>query len=75
MNFFLKADELKVIIRDADDFICAEENMKKVRMGCRLYLQPEWSQRHTTMPLIISYIKRNPRWVISLQSHKYMRIP
>jgi len=74
-DFFLKADELKVIIRDADDFIWAEENMKKVRMGCRLYLQPEWSQRNTTMPLIISYIKRNPRWVISLQSHKYMRIP
>jgi len=71
----VKADELKVIIQDETDLGWAEENMQKVRGSCHLYLQPEWSHRNIIMPLIISYIKEHPRWKISLQSHKYMRIP
>jgi hypothetical protein len=27
------------------------------------------------LPLIIEYVKRNPKWKISLQVHKYMNIP
>jgi len=72
---FALADELKVIIQDETDFGWAEENMEKVRKGCQLFLQPEWSHRNAIMPLIISYIKEHPQWKISLQSHKYMRIP
>jgi 7-carboxy-7-deazaguanine synthase len=71
----LRADELKVIIQDDTDLTWAEENREKVRPGCKLFLQPEWSHRNTIMPLIISYIKDRPEWRISLQSHKYMRIP
>jgi len=71
----MKADELKVIIQDDDDFVWAEENMVKVQPHCQLYLQPEWSHRNTIMPRIISYVMEHPRWKISLQSHKYMRIP
>ncbi len=41
----------------------------------QLFLQPEWSRRDAVMPLIVEYIKNNPRWRASLQSHKYMRIP
>jgi len=74
-EMFLKADELKVIIQDETDFTWAEENREKVSVNCYLCLQPEWSQRNIIMPLIISYIKDHPRWRISLQSHKYMRIP
>ena len=73
--FFSKADELKVIVRDETDFGWAEENMEKTGKGCHHYLQPEWSGKSTIIPLIISYIKEHPRWKISLQSHKYMKIP
>jgi hypothetical protein len=69
------ADELKVIIHETPDFTWAEENAVKVRPGCALFLQPEWSQAKVMMPAIIEYIKKDPRWRISLQSHKYMRIP
>jgi organic radical activating enzyme len=71
----LKAHELKVIIHEPGDFKWAEENAAIVTPGCLLYLQPEWSRHETMMPLIIRYIKDNPKWRISLQSHKYMRIP
>lgn len=69
------ANELKVIVSDSNDFQWAEENSKKVSEGCLLYLQPEWSRIKTILPEIIEYIKANPKWRISLQTHKYMNIP
>lgn len=41
----------------------------------KLFLQPEWSRRNEMMPVVVEYIKNNPRWRASLQAHKYMRIP
>jgi 7-carboxy-7-deazaguanine synthase len=72
---FPEADELKVIISAAEDFEWAVENSRKVGTDCKLYLQPEWSRREQVLPLIIAFSKQNPRWMISLQSHKYMHIP
>ncbi|HSV87139.1 MAG TPA: 7-carboxy-7-deazaguanine synthase QueE [Bacteroidales bacterium] len=69
------ADELKVIIHDDSDFQWAEENSLKVREDCKLFLQPEWSQVKMMLPQIVDYVKKNPRWMVSLQSHKYMNIP
>ena len=74
-EIFHQADELKVIVSDDTDFTWAEENAEKVNPGCRLFLQPEWSRRNKILPGIIAYIMVHPEWKISLQSHKYMRIP
>jgi len=70
-----KANEIKVIIHDETDFQWAEEMAQFVAPSCFHYLQPEWSRVETMMPEIIRYIKANPVWRISLQSHKYMHIP
>lgn len=72
---FGKADELKVIVETEEDIAWAEECAGRVGEKCRLFLQPEWSRRDAVMPLLVEYIKLNPRWRMSLQSHKYMRIP
>jgi len=72
---FLEADELKVIISSGEDMEWAVENAARVGDSCKLYLQPEWSRREEILPLIIDFSKQNPRWMISLQSHKYMHIP
>ena len=69
------ADELKVIIQDKSDFVWAEKYHGMVRPECRLYLQPEWSRFETIIPEIVEYIKKNAKWRISLQVHKYMHIP
>jgi organic radical activating enzyme len=74
-SVYTKADELKVIISEEEDFAWAEEQEKKVRPECILYLQPEWSNSKEMMPRIVDYIMENPQWQISLQSHKYMHIP
>lgn len=69
------AHELKTIIYNKSDFIWAEENAAQVSPNCKLYLQPEWSKSAQITPLIIDYIKNNPRWQLSLQVHKYIDIP
>ena len=69
------AHELKIIIFNKSDFLWAEEHAKAVSPSCKLYLQPEWSQSTKVTPLIIEYVKENPRWEISLQTHKYLNIP
>lgn len=69
------ASEMKVIIQEESDFNWAEKNAEKVSPECLLYLQPEWSRRNEMIPLIVEYIKQYPRWHVSLQIHKYMRIP
>jgi organic radical activating enzyme len=69
------ADELKVIVQDKSDFEWAEKYRGMVSNRCRLYLQPEWSRFDNIIPEIVSYIKKNPVWRISLQVHKYMHIP
>lgn len=70
-----KADELKVVIYNKDDLNWAEKNAAQVSKKCKLFLQPEWSKADKIMPLIVDYVKKHPRWQVSLQSHKYMNIP
>ncbi|MBA2612429.1 MAG: 7-carboxy-7-deazaguanine synthase QueE [Bacteroidetes bacterium] len=72
---YAKANELKVIVFNQHDFKWAEEQAAKVGKDCFLYLQPEWSKHIELIPQIIEYVKNNPKWMISLQTHKYMNIP
>lgn len=69
------AGELKVIVFNKSDFDWAEEHAKLVSDQCKLYLQPEWSKAEQMTPQIIEYVKNNPKWEVSLQTHKYMNIP
>ena len=69
------ADELKVIIYNKHDFIFAEEQAEKVNKNAILFLQPEWSKREEMTPLIVDYVMNNPKWRVSLQTHKYLNIP
>ncbi len=70
-----KANELKVIVYNNDDFRFAEEQAAKVNKDCILYLQPEWSKRNKVIPEIVAYVMANPKWKVSLQTHKYLNIP
>ena len=72
---YLRANELKVIISHPSDLEWANKHAEKVLDNCHLFLQPEWSKTQKLLPLIISYVKGNLKWKISLQTHKYMNIP
>jgi len=74
-EFFDLTHELKVVIYHKSDFKWAEEYAQQMPESCRLFLQPEWDKREQMMPLIAEYVKANPKWQISLQTHKYLKIP
>ncbi len=69
------ANELKVVIFNKSDFEWAEKYAAQVSSNCKLFLQPEWEKATTITPLIIDYIKQNPKWEFSLQLHKYISVP
>jgi len=69
------ANELKVVIFNNSDFKWAESYASQVSPQCKLYLQPEWDKAGIVTPLIIEYIKANPKWELSLQIHKYINVP
>jgi organic radical activating enzyme len=70
-----RADELKVIVQTTEDLEWAVECSKKVSRKCRLYLQPEWSVYEQLIGEIVEWVKLNPVWNISIQTHKFMHIP
>ena len=72
---YQKAAELKVVIFHKSDFEWAEKHASLVNSNCLLYLQPEWSKQEQLLPVIIDYVKSNPKWKVSLQTHKFMNIP
>lgn len=74
-EIYQQAQELKVIVFNASDLKWAQEQAQKVAPDCLLLLQPEWSKEAQMIPLIVDFVKANPQWKISLQTHKYMDVP
>ena len=71
-EIYKKTDELKCIIYNQSDFDFAIEQSKKVSENCLLYLQPEWGKKTQILDNIINFIKKHPRFKLSVQKHKYL---
>ena len=67
-SVYAYTDELKVVIAHKSDFEWAEKHRVRCRDDVRLMLQPEWNSPHMLGP-IVEYVKKNPDWTISLQTH------
>jgi 7-carboxy-7-deazaguanine synthase len=74
-SIYEKANELKVVIFHKSDFEFAEKHASLVQGNCIKSLQPEWSKANIYTESIVDYVKSNPDWKISLQTHKFMDIP
>ena len=68
-------NELKVVVNHPSDIPWAQEWATKLPSHASLYLQPEWSKQDQMNPLIVDFIKANPSWQISVQTHKFLQIP
>lgn len=67
--------ELKVVIFHPSDVAWAQEWASKINSNAHLYMQPEWSKQDSMNPLIVEFVKTNPIWQISVQTHKFLQIP
>ncbi|MEO1021527.1 MAG: 7-carboxy-7-deazaguanine synthase QueE [Bacteroidota bacterium] len=73
-EIYAHVDELKVVVLRKNDFKWAEQHALKCPEGTTLLLQPEWDTPES-IPLIVDYVKANPQWGISLQTHKFLNVP
>ena len=87
-NYFLKkCNEIKIIINDKKDIEFAQYIKKEIKKNFQLsrfdenfnktdkifYLQPAW-KNNNGLSLAINFVKNNPEWNLSLQTHKYLKI-
>jgi len=72
-TIYSKANELKIVIANQDDFLWANSQADLVCEDVILYLQPEWDSNQS-QDLICEYIKQNPQWRLSLQTHKFLGV-
>jgi len=68
-------NELKVVVNHPSDIPWAQDWATKLPTNAALYLQPEWSKQEQMNPLIVDFVKANPEWQISVQTHKFLQIP
>jgi len=68
-------NELKVVVNHPSDIPWAQDWATKLTTNAALYLQPEWSKQDQMNPLIVDFVKANPEWQISVQTHKFLQIP
>jgi len=67
-----RIDEFKYIVDENFDFNILIRHKDE---RARLSLSPEWIRWSENLNKIYNYIKENPEWRISLQTHKWMNIP
>ncbi|WP_320666729.1 7-carboxy-7-deazaguanine synthase QueE [Prochlorococcus sp. MIT 1307] len=67
--------ELKVVIHDKEDLVFAEHIAKQTKKmkGPLLFLQPGWNNEQG-LTLAFEYVKSNPQWRLSMQTHKWLKI-
>ena len=87
-NYFLKnCNEIKIIINEIEDIEFAiqikKETLKQYQLSKSkgnfkkedkiFYIQPAWNNKNG-FSLAIDFVKNNPDWKLSLQTHKYLKI-
>jgi 7-carboxy-7-deazaguanine synthase len=71
-NNFSKAAEFKYVVDEGFNFSVLDRHKDS---HARLYLSTEFGNFEKSVQLIIAYIKENPRWRLSLQTHKWIKVP
>ena len=87
-SYFLEnCNELKIIINDQKDIDFAMDIKQEImnqyqktssknnfcELDKKFYLQPAW-KNDNGFSLTIDFVKNNPEWNLSLQTHKYLKI-
>lgn len=73
-EYLQNSSEIKIIVAHKNDLRWAREFEDKLKENTLLCIQPEWEVRKEMEPLCIDFVKENPKWTLSLQTHKYLEI-
>ena len=77
LEALLSCQELKIVIQNEKDLYFAEEMVDLIKKNGtiepQLFLQAGWENEEGKV-LAINYVKNNPNWRLSIQSHKWLGV-
>jgi len=77
LDNLLSCQELKVVIQNAEDLLFAEKMADLIKNNGKikpqLFLQAGW-ENEEGQTLAIKYVKNNPDWRLSMQTHKWLGV-
>ncbi len=68
-----RANEIKLVIETGLELKYYAEYLPQ-KPTIPVFLQPEWTQRDYTLPLVLDLLKQYPYYRLSLQLHKYLGV-
>jgi organic radical activating enzyme len=68
-----RASEIKLVIETGLEVKYYAQYLPK-KPQIPVFLQPEWTQRDYTLPLVLDLLKQYPYYRLSLQLHKYVGV-
>ena len=74
-SIYEQADELKVVVVNRHDLTWGETHAARFHSDICLYFQPEWGRFEQVLQYTVAFVQENPKWRISLQTHKYLGLP
>lgn len=69
-RFWQRANEVKIVITDGSELAFYDRKI----LNSQVFLQPEWTTRDRTIPLIFEILKTHPTCRLSLQTHKILNV-
>ena len=77
IDLLIACHELKVVVHESDDLIFAEYIATQIRSNTSqqplLFLQAGWNNPKG-QNLAFEYVKSNPQWRLSMQTHKWLQV-
>ncbi|MFM6189568.1 MAG: 7-carboxy-7-deazaguanine synthase QueE [Planktothrix sp.] len=69
-----RASEIKLVIETGTELEFYAQYLE-LNPQIPVFLQPEWTQRDRTFPLVLDLLKQFPHYRLSVQLHKYLNVP
>ena len=70
-RFWQRANEVKIVIADGSELAFYDRKI----LNSQVFLQPEWSTRDRTIPMVLDLLTKNPSCRMSIQTHKLLNLP
>lgn len=69
-----RANEIKLVIETGQELEFYGKYLTE-QSHIPVFLQPEWTQRDRTFPLVLELLKQYPNYRLSVQLHKWLNVP
>jgi len=72
-QFWTRANEIKLVISTGEEVDFYRDGLIS-NVSVPIFLQPEWSDRDRTIPIILNLLQQHPGYRLSLQTHKLIGV-